>query len=476
MAGTALDVIAKPAIELTSVREELSQCIICHPKTKTPQSIDVPGVIEVILRRFNPKTLPTGEVLVYDGKGTWIKDGDKLIGMLLAAEFHGVVNDRGQPVYNTRVKNEVMQRLQELTFTRLEAFDANPELINLGNGLYNWHTGEFQPHDGTYLSRVQLPFDYNPEATCPAIDQMVVRVARPEDRQKIYELFAYLLYRGYPIQKVFILLGPGGTGKSILLDVLRAFVGPTNCCSVSMQELADDRFASSDLYTKLANICGDLDQTALKASGTLKKLSSNTDAIRAQHKGKDAFDFINHAKLIFSCNRLPPTPDDTTGFYRRFEIIPFEHVFTPEEYDAEFLAKLTALEELAGLFNKVVGSLPALLSRHAFTNQMSIEEAKARYAEMSATEDRFFELFVQEVPGCYWPKADLHARYAEYCKRLGVPAMGKNGFGRYIVRNVPWVKGRSDCGTTVGGRRVAAWPNTYFDEEAFRRWVEERKE
>ncbi len=365
-------------------------------------------------------------------------------------------------------------------YAELGEFDSNPEIINLKNGLYNWKTGEFTPHDGTYLSRIQLPIEYDPNATCPHIDEMFRRVARPDDIPKLYEIIAYLMYRGYPIQKIFVLLGPGGTGKSIFLDIAVEFLGRRNCASVSMHDLAKDRFASSDLDGKLANICGDLDNAAIGRTDLLKRLSSNKDIIRAQRKGQHAFDFVNYARLGFSCNQLPETPDDTTGFYRRFEIIPFEHVFTKDEYDKEFLQALTSPEELSGLFNKVVGLLPGLLERNEFTNGMTIEEARAKYKEMSKPEETFFDLFVKEQPGSYAVKATLYAGYVAYCKALNVPYLNTNKFGRYIMRNAGWIQDRmtregkeKPTFTTRDeeGKPMAAWPDTAFDKNAFEEWV-----
>src|SRR5690606_14458040 len=110
---------------------------------------------------------------------------------------------------------------------------------------------------------------------------------------------AYCVYRAYPIQKMFVLFGPGGTGKSYFMDVVQRMLGDVNCSNVSMQDLARDRFATSDLYKKLANICGDLDNTTMNQVAALKQITSNKDRIRAQRKGEKAFSFVNFAKPLF---------------------------------------------------------------------------------------------------------------------------------------------------------------------------------
>lgn len=480
MASSAESADITPSSVIGNVAEELRKYgVIYDTKSGKPKNVNIPRVVEILTARVAPVSVPNGEIYTYDGNGLWVPNGAALLEGLLVNVFHGIVNDKGLPIYTVSVKNQIMYDIRAGRLIKPEKFDANPEIINLANGLYNWQTGLFEPHTGIYLSRVQLPVFYDSEATCPHIDKMIEVVARPEDRTKLYELAAYLMYRGYPIQKIFVLLGPGGTGKSVFLDILVEFLGRQNCASVSMQELSKDRFASSDLDGKLANVCSDLDQAALRETAILKRLSSNKDVIRAQRKCLHAFNFVSHARLIFSCNQLPPTPDDTTGFYRRFEIIPFEHVFTREEHDQTFLEELTSPEELSGLFNKVVGLLPALLERHEFTNGMSIDQARSRYKEMSQPEEIFFDMFVQEELGHPIAKDVLYAYYLRYCEVLKVPPLSSYKFGRVVRQQAEWVQARmeregkdkANFSTTRDGKSVAVWPDTGFDEEKFEVWV-----
>jgi putative DNA primase/helicase len=248
-----------------------------------------------------------------------------------------------------------------------------------------------------------------------------------------------------------------------------------------MQDLADDKFATSDLYRKLANVCGDLDSRAMKQAATLKQLTSNKDRIRAQKKNEHAFPFVNFAKLIFAANLLPTSKDDSTGFYRRFEIIPFMHVFKEDEWDQAFLDNLTSQAEISGLFNKVVGLLPDLIDRHSFTNQLGVYDVRTMYQNLSSPAESFCSRFVQEKPGEFTPKKDLWLYFNQYCQKLGVPELTMNRFGRYITANVEWIMRRaiqdnkddhkSNYSTTINGQSVAAWPDTYFDLETFENWT-----
>jgi phage/plasmid-associated DNA primase len=106
---------------------------------------------------------------------------------------------------------------------------------------------------------VQLPVDWNPKATCPRIDRFLWEVIPPDALDLVLEVIGYATYPANPYRVAVLLLGPGRNGKSILLRVLAALLGPENVSAMPLQVLAENRFASAELLGKLANIGGDLD-------------------------------------------------------------------------------------------------------------------------------------------------------------------------------------------------------------------------
>lgn len=464
---------------MTITLTPITGCIL-FDKNDVPERLDVFKTVDWLQENIPIRTiLETGEMLFYHN-GIYVPGGEQYISRILASTFKNFYKYSGAPIYSRHVKSEILAMLRDSTYTEIAKFDSDLSIINMENGLYNWQTGKFLPHTPDYYSVIQIPVRFDPDARCPNIDKMINIVADEKDRMKCYEMFAYCLYRSYPIQKMFVLFGPGGTGKSYFLDVVQRMLGDVNCSNVSMQDLAKDRFASSDLYKKLANICGDLDNTAMYQVATLKQLTSNKDRIRAQRKGEKAFNFVNFAKPIFSANHLPSSKDDTSGFYRRYEIIPFMHVFGADEIDQDFLDSLTSDAEISGLFNKVVSILCDLLVRNAFTNQLNIEDAKSMYKDRSAPEESFFDQFVVEVPGETIAKNMLAMYFNEYCEILGLPKRSMSMLGRYITSNVEWIKKRaiydnkgdhkSNYSAWKDGKSVAVWPDTMIDLKKFIEW------
>lgn len=416
------------------------------------------------LAKFIIDTVPmitlveTKEILVYAG-GHYVPNGREIIHKILVEILSPFRRQTGQTVYNIHMCNEIINIIQGLTYEESCKFDINKDIINCKNGLLNWRTMEFTPHNPKYLSRIQLDVNYNPDMTCPTILEVFNNILRPEDFRKALEFIAYCLYREYPIQKAFILLGPGGTGKSHFIDVIRAMLSNENVSSTSMHDLEDDRFASSDLYNKLLNENGDLSQNVLPNVNVLKMLTSNKDTIRAQRKGERAFDFVNFAKIIFAANRLPKVKDDTTGFYRRIEILPFEHVFSEQEKleSAEKLKIITSPNELSGLLNLVLPYLEPLLEAGRFSNSFEVSTAKDQYKRQSDPVMTFVELHLREFADEFVAKERVYIEYKKFCVINHIEPLHQVPFGKLLRACIPWYStGIRD----FGGHRHTAFLNT----------------
>src|SRR5699024_1243807 len=105
------------------------------------------------------------------------------------------------------------------------------------------------------------------------------------------------------------------------------WVGHDNCSSLALEDLSE-RFRTSQLVGKIANIGDDSGSDLLKNTAIFKKIVTG-DSITVEYKHGQPFSFNNKAKLLFSANNLPPSSDKSDGFFRRMIIIPFNAVFRP---------------------------------------------------------------------------------------------------------------------------------------------------
>ena len=98
-------------------------------------------------------------------------------------------------------------------------------------------------------------------AKCPKIDAFYHQIQEGDDNvRRLYELTGYLLYKSYPLKKLFILFGPHDTGKTTLATELwqKHFLGSDAVSSLSIQSIQDDKFDRIKLKGKHANISPEL--------------------------------------------------------------------------------------------------------------------------------------------------------------------------------------------------------------------------
>ncbi len=311
---------------------------------------------------------------------------------------------------------------------------ARPPLgrINLANGILNVETGELEPHTPDFLTTVQIPITFDPAAECPRIMEFIQAVF-PEDVQPLaYELAGWLLFADPSWQQAVMLVGPGGNGKSSYLGLLIALLGKHNCSHITLQDIADNRFAAAGLYGKLANIVGDISQQALRSTSRFKGIVAG-DPMTAEVKFGQPFDFAPYARLLFSANEPPGSPDATYAFLRRWLVIPFTRTFTGANRDKHILDHLTMPEELSGFFNLALSAYQEVRERDAFTSGASLEETSVEFRESVDAVIAFLEEVTEPDMNSKAEKSALYGRYKEWCKeggRKGV--LGKKRFNNRV--------------------------------------------
>jgi len=255
------------------------------------------------------------------------------------------------------------------------------KILNLKNGIYNIRTKGFERHNHFYYWTIQQPVKYDPEAKCPAILDFLHDILDEDGVQFVIEWLAYMCLPYTDTDKIVILHGKGGDGKSALMNIFNCFLGQSNVSHMTLHEIADDKFMKAQLYGKLANICGDIDSKAINGTGIIKNLTG-VEPVQAQFKGIDSFTFQSFAKLMFSANKLPSTIDKTTGWFRRWFIIPFEKS-VPEEKKVERMEldkRLTTPSELSGLLNLVIEAIHRLeQNKYKFTIPEASKKALGEY-------------------------------------------------------------------------------------------------
>ncbi len=328
----------------------------------------------------------------------------------------------------THYVKEVVARLganRMMSEGMLDGGDHNITL--LGNCALNTLTGECQDYDPDHIAFSKLVVDYKEGATCPVWEEFLEYTLQESERESLRELFGYCLVAGYPYHAAWFLLGAGQNGKGVSMNILRAMLGKRNCSAVALQEV-NERFYSHDLYNKYANISGDTSPRALFDASMYKMLTGG-DEIRIEQKGKDARDFINHAKIISSMNELMKSDDQSDGFFRRFVLIRFAKNITAARIrEKDGFEREIIDHEMSGVLNWAIEGLIRVRAQGGFSWQIGKSKDDLRKI-WNAEADRP-EAFINECcerVGFMEPGTFHHAYTKWHELKYGVPPKEEQG-------------------------------------------------
>ena len=355
--------------------------------------------------------------------------------------------------WSSHLANEVVEYIQ---VDAPELWERSPfDVLNVRNGLLTVNTGDLRPHSPDFLSPIQLPVAYEPDATCPHWDKFVGEMFPSDAHDLAYELPAWLMLPDVSIQKAVLFVGEGANGKSTYLTALRAFLGSHNVSGVSLHKLESDRFAAARLVGKLANICPDLPSHHLEGTSIFKQITGG-DTVTAEYKFKDSFDYLPSARLVFSANECPRSSDAAHAFFRRWIVVPFLRTLEHSEQipRTELDARLAAPGELSGVLNRALLALRVIRSRGGLTESPSM---RAAWGDFLATTDPLAIWLDQTTSGNSDAVVTKHALVASHNAAAtvsGRPTMTAAGFGRALKRLKPGIQ---EAQRTVDGELQWVW-------------------
>ena len=342
------------------------------------------------------------------------------------------------PSIRRQQRGEVLDYIKIRTHKRGEDIKILPYVINLKNTRLDIRTGKCLEYDPDKIEFARIPVTYDQSAYCADLDKMLNRVF-VGDREVINlfeEMIGYCLIKSSRYQKAFIMVGSGSNGKSTILDLIEEFLGAANYSSLPLEQVTD-RFNKAELEHKLANIGDDIDNVAIKDSGTLKKMISG-ESITVERKGERPFKFRPYAKHIYSANSIPRSFDKSEGFYRRWIFIPFNATFSPDDpdYDPMIFDKITTDQALSYLLNLALKGARRLMKQGKFTQPASVANALEAYRTDNSTtlswiEDKGLteEYFLANSTD------KIYSDFTDWCKTSGVKQpniTGKKMFKREI--------------------------------------------
>lgn len=327
-------------------------------------------------------------------------------------------------------------------------------MINFKNKLYDATNGKMYDHFPGFLSINQIPHDYdpkNPPSKGEAIEKFLsYAVPDPEDREMLLQYIGLCCTTDTSQQKMLIITGLGGTGKSTLINLISKVVGNKNISNIALSDL-EQRFSAIMLMGKTMNACADLEIDALEQTSMVKKLIGQ-DVIKGEYKGKDCVPFRNYAKLLFSTNELPIVRNEkTNGFYRRLLILKMSN--QPPEVNTNLFSELE--KEIDYLIHISMQALMRMYESGKIVDSKHSSDEKEQLNKDSDTIAAFLhEKCDTSDDSVCTERTELYKEYTDYCKENDRQAHTRNMFYR-ALRNKAFSETSKDGKRYFKGVQIA---------------------
>lgn len=225
-------------------------------------------------------------------------------------------------------------------------WDADPCLLGVANGIVDLRTGLLRKGVPSDRITMHTKVAFRSWAKCPRWKSFLVEILVEEELiQFVQRAVGYSLTGETREQCVFLCYGQGANGKSTFLEVLRYTLGEyAHNTPFSTLELKGRTSIPNDV----AALVGRRFVTAIETNDSARlnearlKGLTGSDAVTARYLHREFFTFQPVAKIWLAFNHKPLITDDSHGFWRRINLIPFLQTFAEGKMDKELLGILRA--------------------------------------------------------------------------------------------------------------------------------------
>lgn len=325
--------------------------------------------------------------------------------------------------------------------------------IHVANGTYFLNGGFTE--EKTYCNN-RMKVAYNPGAPQPErwlrfLSDLLV----PEDIPTLQEYLGYCLIPSTKGQKMLMLIGKGGEGKSRIGLVMRSILGDSMNIT-SIQKIENNRFSRADLENKLLMVDDDMDMSALPKTNYIKSIVTAECKMDLERKGIQSYQSQLYARfLCFGNGALTALHDQSDGFFRR-QIVLTTKDRPADRVDDPFLVE-KMMGEIEGIFLWCLEGLHRLLANNY---QFTISgQAHENVETVKRSSNNVIEFLQSE--GYIRFKADAEASskaiyeaYKLWCEDNVRKPMSANRLSSELAQNEAHYNVEATNNIHVGGKRV----------------------
>jgi putative DNA primase/helicase len=247
-------------------------------------------------------------------------------------------------------------------------FHPDRRYVCFDNCVLDLRTMKVKEHGPQYCTDVIMNFEYSPGARSALWDRVIETTVPDEGMRRAFQQFcgAFLLNRHeYKFEYVCFVIGEGQNGKSIICKAMvNVFKNEdergnarTKCVTTytpdQLFRSQQMQYVMADVQGKVMNYCDDVSDKDF-SGGDFKAFVSGGEFRGRSPYGKEVVEVTDVPLMLCCANRIPPTTDDSEGYFRRFLIINCPNHVSERDKDPQLEAKLRADDVRAAIFNWMV--------------------------------------------------------------------------------------------------------------------------
>lgn len=328
-------------------------------------------------------------------------------------------------------------------------------VVGFQNGVYDFSDPSspvYHPFSDRLPVVDLLPYDYDATASCPLWMSFLAQVLPPASVEMLRRYLGLAMVdrrsMPYKVEKSLWLVGPGGAGKSTIMNVVRHVVGESRVSAVSLGALLSGgaenraRFAAA-IDGKVFNYCGEVQMEDMtRGSDTFKSLCSGEPQMKRRIGGN-----VEIAEdipfLVFNMNRKPRNNAIDDALMRRLLFVTFPTAVRDCDRDPQLEDRLKG--EASGIRNWMLGGYLAFVDGGGVLSPTAESEREGDLwmAENGQSVDLYLRRmgyrpfgYTSENERSQYVRARvLYDGYYKWCSKTGLePDVDLAGFGKELRR------------------------------------------